>query len=90
MPIALTRETWISSDWSDFEPGLGLLAFGEVTDEAGKERMAVARRLADRQFHRKGRAVPALGEYHASDADDALFPRFEEAPDIGIVALAIG
>ena len=50
---------------------LGLLALGQVADEAGEKALLAGSHLADRQLHRKGRAVLALADHDAADADDA-------------------
>ena len=53
------------------QPRLGLLAFGQVADEAGEEALVARAHLADGELHRKGRAVLALADDDAADADDA-------------------
>ena len=49
----------------------GLLPLGQVADEAGEEAPVARAHLADRKLHRKGRAVLALADDDAADADDA-------------------
>ena len=49
---------------------LGLLALGQVADEAGEEAPVARAHLADGQLHGKGRAVLALADDDAADADD--------------------
>ena len=49
----------------------GLLPLGQVADEAGEETLVAGFHLADRELHRKGRAVLALADHDAADADDA-------------------
>ena len=52
------------------QPGLGLLMLGQVADETGEVGLAVGLHFADRQLHRKGRAVLALAGHDPPDADD--------------------
>src|ERR1035438_9847830 len=68
----------------------GLLALGQIADKAG-EKSAVARfHLADRKLHREGRAVLALADHDAADADDATFARSHIALQVAVVVFAIG
>ena len=53
------------------QPRLGLLPLGQIADEAGEEALVARAHLADRKLHRKGRAVLALADHDAADADDA-------------------
>src|SRR5581483_7759456 len=69
---------------------LGLLPFGEVADEAGEEPLIARAHLADRELHRECRAVAALADDNAADADDASLPGAHIAIEIAVVAFAIG
>ena len=67
------------------QPRLGLLPLGEVADEAGEEALLARPHLADRELHGEGRAVLALADDHAVDADDALLARGEIAWDVAVM-----
>ena len=72
------------------QPRFGLLPLGQVADEAGEEAPVAGAHLADRQLHREGRAVLALADDHAADADDAPLAGAQIALEIAVVALAVG
>ena len=72
------------------QPRLGLLPLGQVADEAGEEALVARSHLADRKLHREGRAVLALADHHAADADDAPLAGAQIALEIAIVRLAVG
>ena len=55
-----------------------------------KKRCVAGFHLADRELHRKGRAVLALADHHAADADDAPLAGGQIALQIAVVRLAIG
>ncbi len=69
---------------------LGLLALGQVADEAGEEAPIAGAHLADRELHREGRAVLALADDDAADADDAPLAGPQIALEIAVMRLAIG
>ncbi len=50
---------------------LGLLALGQVADEAGEIAALAGAHLANGQLHGERRAVLALADHDAPDADDA-------------------
>ena len=70
------------------QPCFGLLPFGEVADEAGEEALIAHVHLADRKLHGKGRAVLALADDDAADADDAPLAGAQIAIEIAVVILA--
>ncbi len=72
------------------QPRLGLLALGQVADEAGEEALRADLHLADRELHREGRTVLALADHDAADADDAPLAGAQIAIEIAVVAFAIG
>ena len=51
------------------QPGFRLLAFGEVADKSREEPLIAGMHFADGKLHRKGRAVLALANHNAPDAD---------------------
>ena len=69
---------------------LGALPFGEVADEAGEKALVVGAHLADRELHREGRAILALADHHAPDADDAGFVGAQIAREIAVVFVTVG
>src|SRR5665213_1704601 len=72
------------------QPRLGILPLGQVANESREEPPGAARRnLADRQFHRKGRAVLALADHDAADANDASLAGGQIMIQIAVVAAAI-
>ncbi len=71
------------------QAGLGLVPLGEVADEAGEVALAARAHLADRQFHREGRAVLALPDHDSADADDPALTRHEVAGHVGVVLAAV-
>ena len=72
------------------EAGFGLLPFGEIADEASEEALIARAHLADRKLHREGRAVLALADDDATDADDAALAGQHVSAEIAVVGLAIG
>ena len=72
------------------QPRLGLLPFGQVADEAGEETPVAGFHLADRKLHREGRAVLALADHDAADADDPPLAGPQIALEIAVVVFAIG
>ena len=68
---------------------LGALALGQIVDDADENRLAVLLRLADRQVHREGRAVLALADHLAADADDLASAGAVIIVEIAIVLVAI-
>jgi hypothetical protein len=71
------------------QPGLGLLALGEVADEAREIALAAGAHLAHRQLHGKGGAVLTLADDHTSDADDPPLAGIEVAVHVAVMLLAI-
>src|SRR5262245_44264250 len=72
------------------EPRLGLLALREVADESGEEALIARAHLADGELHRKSRAVLALADDDAPDADDAPLTGPQIALQVAVVVLPIG
>ena len=72
------------------QPRLGALPLGQIADEAGEKTLIVRAHLADRKLHRKGRAVLALADDDAADADDARLVGPQVTGNIAVVLLAIG
>jgi hypothetical protein len=72
------------------EPGLGLLALGQVANEAGEDAALADARFADRKLHREGAAVAAQAGDDPPDADDPPLSGRAVTVEIGIVALAVG
>ena len=68
----------------------GLLPFGQVADEAGEKSPVARFHFADRKLHRKGRAVLALADHDAADADDAALARVHIALQVTVMVFAIG
>ena len=68
---------------------LGLLALGEIADKAGEKVLRAGPHLADRQLHRKGRAILALPDHDAANADDAALAGLHVAGKIAVVLPAI-
>ena len=54
-----------------FEANLRFLPSREVTNEAGEDPTMRGARFADRELHRKGRAIAPLPDGNASDTDDS-------------------
>ena len=71
------------------QAGFGLLTLGQVADEAGEIPLPGGTHLADRELHREGRAILALADHDAADADDPLLAGREIAPDIAVMLRAI-
>ena len=72
------------------QPGFGLLAFRKVADETCKVSLIGGFHLADRQFHRKRRAVRAFADDHPADADDAPLSGLQIPLEIAVMAFAVG
>ena len=72
------------------QSGLGMLAFGQVTDEPGEEAPFGHRHFADRELHRKSRAVLALADDDPADADNSPFAGAIIALQITVMRRAIG
>ena len=72
------------------EPELILLLGGEIPDEAGEQPLPVFTGLANRQLHREGRAVAALADHDAAEADDPALAGLEIMRDIFVMPVAIG
>src|SRR5215467_12794648 len=71
------------------ESRLSLLAFGEISDEAG-EKLSIARlHLTDGKLHRKSRAVLALSYDDTSDTDDLALAGLAVPIQVGIVVLTV-
>src|SRR4051794_40521811 len=68
---------------------LGSLTLGEVADEAGEEPAIGGPHFAHRQLHGKGRAILALTDHDAAEADDSPFARLQVARKIAIVTFPI-
>mgnify|MGYP003694471639 CR=1 FL=1 len=66
----------------------GALAAGEVVDHADERGAALLLCLADREIHRKGRAVLALAHHLAADADDLAFAGVMVVGEIAVVLAA--
>src|SRR3974390_1768360 len=66
-----------------------LLPFGKVADEASEKTLLCGLHLADAELERKGRAILALADHHAADADDAPLAGCLVAIEIGVVTFAI-
>ena len=71
------------------QPGLGLLAFGEVADESGEEALVAHMHLADGKLHRKRRAVVALSDDDAADADNAALAGAHIAIEVAVVVVLV-
>ena len=72
------------------QSGLGMLAFGQVADEAGEEAPFGHRNFADGELHRKGRAVLTLADDDPTDADDPALAGAVIALQIAVMRRAIG
>ena len=70
------------------QPRLGLLSFGQVADEAGEEALIAHVHFADGKLHRKRRAVLALADDDAADADDAPLAGAQIAVEIAVMIAA--
>ena len=71
------------------QPCLGLLPFGQIANEAGEEALVARSHFADRELHRKGRAVLALADDHAADANDPPLSGPQVAFKIAVMIFAI-
>src|SRR5690242_8850652 len=67
----------------------GFLPLGEVADESGKIALIARPHFADRKLNRESRAILALADHDAADADDALFAGLQIALEIAIVILPV-
>ena len=72
------------------QPGFGLLPLGEVADEAGEEAPVAHVHFADRELHGKRRAVVALPDHDAADADDPPLSGAQIAIEVAVVIFAVG
>ena len=88
--MAVSREICTSSDCNSCKPRFGHLPLGQVADEAGEETPVARFHFADRKLHRKGRAVLALADDHAADADDAALAGGQIALQVAVMVFAIG
>src|SRR5947209_7375918 len=89
-PRAVRRETCTSSDCSSCKARLGLLPFRQIADEAGEETLIARAHLADRELHRERRAILALADDDAADADDTALAGEHVAAEITVMGFAIG
>ena len=64
-------------------------ALGEIVDDPDENRSLFLLGFADRQVHGEGRAVLALTQYLAADADDFAFAGPAEIVDVAIMFFAI-
>src|SRR5690606_3220917 len=69
---------------------LRLLALGQIAHEAGEQPVLANPGLAHRELHREPRAVLALADHDAADADDALLAGTQIAGDVVVMALPVG
>src|SRR6516225_7252892 len=67
----------------------GALALGQIAHKAGKEPMPLSLHLADREFHREGRAVLALTRNHSPETDDPPLAGREVASDVAVMVFGI-
>src|SRR5512143_3701978 len=67
----------------------GLLALGQIADEAGEETSVTGFHLADSQLHWKSRAILALADHDAADANDPAFARRPVAFEVTIMTFTI-
>ena len=89
-PIAVRREIWTSSDCSSCSRASVFCRSVRSRMKPGEEALVARAHLADRELHRKGRAVLALADHHAADADDPPLAGAQIAIEIAVMALAIG
>ena len=68
----------------------GALALAEVMNDADEDRAALLLRLADRQVDRECRAVLALADDLAADADDLGLMGMQVVGEVAVVLPAIG
>ena len=61
------------------QPGFGLLALAQIADESGEKAILARFHFADRQLHRKRRAVLALADDDAADPDDPPLSRSSDS-----------
>ena len=71
------------------QPRLGLLPFGQVADEAGEEALIAHVHFADGKLHGKGRAVVALADDDAADADDPPLAGAQIAVEVAVMIVAV-
>src|SRR5258708_35397391 len=71
------------------QPRLGSLAIREIANESREVSLIGGSHFAHRQFHRKGRAIPAFADDDPADADDAPFPGLHVAPEIAVMVFAV-
>ena len=67
----------------------GLLPLGQVADKAGEKAPVARFHFADRKLHREGRAVLALADDHAADADDAALAGVHIALHVTVMVFAV-
>ena len=67
----------------------GLLPLGEIADETGKETLIAHLHFADGEFHRERRAVFALADDDAADADNSPLAGPQVTLQITVVIFAI-
>lgn len=68
---------------------LRLLAFGQVSDETGKQAAPILVYFADRQLNREGAAVPALTDDDPADADNAPLAGRQVTLHVRVVLVAV-
>ena len=71
------------------QPRLGLLPLGQVADETGEETLIAHVHFADGKLHGKRRAVLALADDDAADADDPPLAGAQIALEIAVVILPV-
>src|SRR4249919_3889301 len=71
------------------QPGFGLLALAQITDESREIAIRARFHLADRQLHRERRAILALADDHTADPDDPPLPCCQIALYIAVMLLPI-
>ena len=72
------------------QPRFGFLPLGQIANEASKETAVAHMHFADRELHRESRAVAALADHDAADADDSPLAGPQIATQIAVVIFAIG
>src|SRR5512135_1688902 len=68
----------------------GLLALGQITDEASEKTPVTGFHLADSQLHWKSRAILALADHNATNANDPALARHPVAFEVTIMTFTVG
>src|SRR5271169_3856003 len=71
------------------KPCIGLLSFRQIADEPSEEALIANTHFADRKLHGKRRAVAALADHYAANADNPPFTGAHVASEIAVVVFTV-